>query len=135
RAVEELEDDALHLLDHPLGVYRPAVVDDEADAERRAVLAHLAAEVSALHLHRCSGRAKHRRPHGRVERDVRVAGPGEPVPRGLAAATIHERPRAPAESSALQAVAPLAVMEDAGRIDAHRLQGRNAVRDTLRVER
>jgi hypothetical protein len=79
RLVQEFEDDALHPLDHPFGVHRPAVVDDEADAERRAVLAHAAPQILGPHRQRRTARARGRGAERRVDGEVVVPVPREPV--------------------------------------------------------
>ena len=89
RVLEQLEHHALHLLDHPLGVHRPAVVDDEADRERRAVLAGPCGGDRRRDLDRA--RPGRRGPHRRVERQVHVAGPREPVAEYFPAASADER--------------------------------------------
>jgi hypothetical protein len=53
----------------------------------------------------------------------------------LPAAATDERPRAPPEPRALEAVDPAAVVEDACRVDAYALDGGSTVRQTLCVER
>jgi len=116
-------------------MHRPAVVDDEADAERRAVLANLAAEVVTAYLDRCSARTHECRPQCGVERDVMVARPREPVPRVPAAAPTDEGARPPPEPCALETVDPAAMVEDARRIDADGLDCRGAVRGGVGVER
>ena len=99
------------------------------------MLAHLAAEVVTPDLDRSSARAHECRPHRGIERDVVVTGTREPVPCVPAAPAADERPRPPTEPCALEAVDPAAMVEDARRVDADRLDRRGAVRDGVDVER
>src|SRR5262249_8996945 len=125
--------DALRLLDHALGVYRPAVVDDEADAEGRTVLPDPPPEVFRAHGQRQGAGARRGGTQGRVDSDVVVARPRQAMPRVFPAPTADEGARAPAEPCSLQTVAPPRAGEDGGWVDAHRLDRRDGVRPALEL--
>ena len=105
RVLEQPEHDPLRLLDHPLGVHRPRVVDDEADRERRAVLAHLPPQVGRLDPDRRDRRASPPPAASRRPRRRSRAAAGEPVARVLALPVARERARATPGPRALDAVA------------------------------
>ena len=137
RVLEQLEDDALHLLDHPLGVHRPAVVDHEADAERRAVLADLAAEILAP-------RSRPATATDRTSAARSVASKREVVVARAAragdACTFRGAGRRTTAPGARAAPAPPGrpgggARKTARRVDAHGLDRRSAVRRRVRVER
>ena len=99
------------------------------------MLTDLAAEVLPPDLDRGPRRPHERSPHRGVERQVVIAGAREPVTRVLPAAPVDERPRPTSEPSTLEPVGAAAAVEDAGRIDGHRLDSRGTVRGGIRVER
>src|SRR5690242_10002423 len=70
---------------------------------------------------------RHRGAHRRVERDVRVVVPGEPVARVLALLRRDERPRTPAWPRTLQRVARRPFREDLVRVDLQRRDRRRYV--------
>src|SRR5581483_567072 len=128
RVLEQLEDDPLHLLDHPLRVHRPAVVDDEAHSVRRPVLAEPPAEVLRADPERPLARAYGCRAQRRVDRQVAIPPPGQPMPAVLAAPAPDERPRAPAHSRALETITAPPPREDERGIHLHRLDAGEGVR-------
>jgi hypothetical protein len=117
RVFEQAESEAFHLLDHLLGVHGVAVVDDEADGERRSVLAHLTAEVFRRNSERSSSRAEGGCAQGRVEGDVAVAAPREPVARVLPLASPHERACPPPDRTALELVFAPCLVEGSRDVD------------------
>jgi hypothetical protein len=100
-------------------VERVRVVDDEAHLQGHGVLAHLAAEIlppDGEGLHASSGPAGSCA-NGGVEGDVPVAAPGDPRARVLPATQRHERPVAPSDRTALEAVRRPGPVEHATCVD------------------
>jgi hypothetical protein len=109
-------------------VNRVAVVDDEADRERRPVRAHLAAQVRGLDRECPAPRAggpRGRRAQRGVDRDVQVAAPRQPVACVLAGPHAHERAGAAADPAALDRARVLDRLERPGDVGLDVRDGRD----------
>ena len=85
------------------------------------MVADLAPKVVGLHPDRRPARTERRSAQRRVERDIRVAGAGEPVACVLAPAPVGERAGAAAGTGAFEPVETTPGREDGRRVDLQRL--------------